>query len=118
MVPMPKKRNQGVCMVDDFRRISLTSVAYKPMCSVVHSRLLHMVEEKQLVAEEQGGFRKGRGCRDQLITLVLLGQMKAVTGRGMFASFIDFRKPYDRVDRGKLWGYLKRKGIGGRALPF
>ena len=50
------------------------------------------------VAEEQGGFRKGRGCRDQLMTLVLLGQMKAVTRRGMFASFIDLRKAYDRVD--------------------
>ena len=40
-------------MVDDFRGISLTSVAYKAMCSVVHRRLVHMVEEKQLVAEEQ-----------------------------------------------------------------
>ena len=73
------------------------SVACKAMCSVVHRRLLDMVEEKQLMAEEQGGFRKGIGCRDQLMTLVLLGQMKAVTGRGMFASFIDFKKAYDRV---------------------
>ncbi len=72
-----------------------------------------MVEEKQLVAEEQGGCRKGRGCRDQLMTLVLLGQMKTVTGRGMFARFIDFKKAYDRVDRGKLWGCLKGMGIGG-----
>ena len=32
-----------------------------------------MVEEKQLVAEEQGGFMKGRVCKDQLMTLVLLG---------------------------------------------
>ena len=63
-----------------------------------------MVEEKQLVAEEQGGFRKGRGCRDQLMTLVLLGQLKAVSGREMFVSFIDFKKAYDRVDQGKLWG--------------
>ena len=66
-----------------------------------------MVEEKQLVAEEQGGFRKGRGCRDQLMTLVLLGQLKAVSGRGMLFSFIDFKKAYDRVDRGKLWGCLE-----------
>ena len=46
-----------MCKVDDFRGISLTSVAYKAMCSAVHRRLVHMVEEKQLVAEEQGGFR-------------------------------------------------------------
>ena len=70
-----------MCKVDDFRRISPASVVYKTMYSMVHRRLVHMVEEKQLVAEEQGGFRKGQGCRDQLMTLVLLGQLKAVSGR-------------------------------------
>ena len=78
-----------------------------------------MVEESScMVAEEQGGFRKGRGCRDQLITLVLLGHFKAVPGKGMLVSFIDFKKAYDRVDRGKLWGCLKGMGIGGGALVF
>ena len=75
-----------------------------------------MVGKKQLVAEEQEGFRKGRGCRDQLRTLVLLGQLKAVSVRGIFVSFIDCKKAYDRVDRGKLWGSLKGMGIGDRAL--
>ena len=42
--------------------ISFASLAYMAMYSIVHSRLVHMVEVKQLVAEEQGGFRKGRGC--------------------------------------------------------
>ena len=41
------------------------------------------------------------------MTLVLLGQLKAVSGKGMLVSFIDFKKAYDRVDRGKLWGCLK-----------
>ena len=39
-------------------------------------------------------------------------------GAGMLVSFIDFKKAYDRVDRGKLWGCLKGMGIGGRALAF
>ena len=55
-----------MCKTDDYRGISLASVAYKAMCSVVHRRLLHMVEEKQLVAEEQGGFRKGRGSANDI----------------------------------------------------
>ncbi len=118
LVPVPKKRSRGVCKTDNYWGISLTSVAYKAMCSVVHRRLLHMVEEKQLVVEEHGGFRKGRGCRDQLMTLVLLRQMKVVMGRGMFASFIDFKKAYDRVDQGILWGCLKGMGIEGQTLAF
>ena len=84
MVPIPKKRRSGVCKTDEFRGISLVPVAYKAMCSVIQGRLRHVVEERNLVAEEQRGFRKGRGCRDQLLTLVLLGQVKAVAKRGMY----------------------------------
>ena len=57
--------------------------------------MVEVVEEKGLVAEEQGGFRRGRGCRDQVLTLMLLGQIKARSRRGMFATLIDFRKAYD-----------------------
>ena len=76
-----------MCNVDDFRGIALTLVVYEAMCSMVHRRLVHMVEEKQLMAEKQGDFRKGRGCRDQLMTLVLLGQLKAVSGKGDVCQF-------------------------------
>ena len=76
-----------------------------------------MMEEKRLVAEQEG-FRRGRVCRDQVITLMLLGQMKACFRKGMFATFIDFRKAYDRVDRNKLWQCLQDSGFGGRILSF
>ena len=36
------------------------------MCMIVKDRLALVVEERKLVAEEQGSFRKGRGCRDQI----------------------------------------------------
>ena len=45
---------------------------YKVMCSIVQQRMTQMLEEKQLLAEEQGGLRKGRGCRYQVLTLMLL----------------------------------------------
>ena len=74
------------------------------MCLIVQERLVEVVEEKQLLAEEQGGFRRGRGCRDQILSLSLLGQtMIAKRRKGMLAAFIDFKKMYDRVDRSKLW---------------
>ena len=48
------------------------------------------------------------------ITLMLLGQIKAMSRRGMYAGFIDLRKAYDRADREKLWGCLESMGMGGR----
>ena len=43
----------------------------KAMCGIIQERLTQVVGERNLVAEEQGGFRRGRGCRNQLLTLML-----------------------------------------------
>ena len=118
IVPVPKKRRSGACVVDDFRGIALVSVVYKAMCSIVHQRMTQVVEEKQLLAEEQGGFRKGRGCRDQVLTLTLLGQIKAMSRRGMFAAFIDFRKAYMIEWIGVNCGSLEGMGFSGRVIGF
>ena len=66
VIPVPKKRSKGPCVTDDLSGISLVSVPYKAMCMIVKERLALVVEERELVAEAQGGFRKGRGCRDQI----------------------------------------------------
>ena len=69
------------------------------LCKILENRLSCIAEEKGLIAEEQGGFRKGRGCRDQLLSLVLLGQMEVVRKPdGMLVAFIDFAKAYDKVN--------------------
>lgn len=58
-----------------------------------------------------------RGCRDQILSLLLIGQsMVAKKPSGMLAVFIDFRKANDRVDRMKLWDCLGQYGIGGDCM--
>ena len=118
MATIPKKQKSGPCRVDEYRGISLVAVPYKALCSIMQKRMMVVVEEKRLVAEEQGSFRRGRGCRDQVITLMLLGQMKAHFRKGMFATFIDFQKAHDKVDRNKLWQCLQDNGSGCRILSF
>ena len=45
------------------------------------------------VVEEQGGFRRGKGCREQIVSLILVGQTKvALQEDGFLAAFIDFSK--------------------------
>ena len=103
-------------MPHTFSRIVFTSVVCKVFCHILKERLATMVEEYNLV-EEQGGFRKGRGCRDQIALLMLLGQTKLATQEGGFlAAFIDFSKAYDRVCRKKLWECLRGYGVSGKFL--
>ena len=121
MVPVPKKQVKGVCEVDNFRGISLSSIVCKVMCMILNMRLSMVAEGDQRInAEEQGGFRKMRGCRDQVLSLVLLGQMEMLkTSSGiMMTAFIDFSKVYDRIDRGKLWKCLQSMGVNGKFLSF
>ena len=75
--------------------------------------------EYNLVVEEQGGFRRGRGCRNQIVSVILLGQTKvALQEKGSLAAFIDFSKAYDRVCREKLWECLKGYGVKGKFLSM
>ena len=119
MVPVLKKHAKGVCEVDNFRGVSLSSTVCKVMCMVLNNRLSGVAEEEGLIAEEQGGFRKQRECRDQVLSLVLLGQMEMLKKvNGMMVVFIDFSKVYDKVDRDKLWRCLEQLGVNGKFLDF
>ena len=82
---------RGVCEVDHFRGVSLSSIVYKVMCMILIVRLSTVAEEG-LIAKEQGWFRKMRGCtvcRDQVLSIVLRGQMELKKSSGLMA-FIDF----------------------------
>ena len=119
VVPVPKKQAKGACDVNNFRGVSLTSTVSKVLCMVLNNCLSSVAEEEGLIADEQRGYRKRGRCRDQVLTLVLLGQMEMMKkANGMIVAFIDFSKAYDKVDRRKLWNCLKGLGINGKFLHF
>ncbi len=63
IVPVYKRkgrRGKG----DSYRGISLLSVPRKVYRKVITERVQRLTEEK--VSEEQGDFRKGKGCGDQI----------------------------------------------------
>ena len=99
VVPVLKKQAKGACDMNNFRGVSLISTVSRVLCMVLNNRLSSVAKEEGLVADEQGGFRKWRGCKDQVLTLVLLGQMEMVKkANEMMVAFIDFSKAYDKVD--------------------
>ncbi len=58
---------------------------------------MQVTEEK--VGDEEGGFRKGKSCVDQIFAIKMLGEDYLGRDKKLYAFFMDLEKAYDRVDR-------------------
>ena len=113
IVPIYKgKGDKGDC--GKYRGISLLSIPGKVYGRVVINRVINHTES--LIGEEQCGFRKGRGCVDQIFALKCICEKYIEKGKEVFCAFMDLEKAYDRVDRGAMWQVLQMYGVGGRLL--
>ena len=61
--------------------------------------------------DNQSGFKKGRGTRDQLITCVGSLNKQESSRKNIYFCFIDYAKAFDCVDHNKLWKILQVMGI-------
>ncbi len=73
-----------------------------------------MTEKK--VSNEQGSFRKGKICVNQIFAVEMLLEEYLGKARKLYAAFMDLEKAYDRVDRKVLWNVLKIYGVGGQLI--
>ena len=113
LVPIYKgKGSRDEC--GNYRGISLLSIPGKVYGRIVIERVMEITDGR--ISEEQGGFRSGRGCVDQIFTVKMLAEKYLVKGRKLYAAFMDLEKAYDRVDWDALWDVLKIYGVGGQLL--
>ena len=59
----------------------------------------------------QGGFRKGRGTRDQIANTHWIIEKARKFQKNIYFWFIDYTKAFDCVHHNKLWKILKEVGI-------
>ena len=59
----------------------------------------------------QGGFRKGRGTRDQIANIHWIMEKVREFQKNIYFCFIDCAKAVDCVDHNKLWKILQEMGI-------
>ena len=113
IVPVYKgKGRRGEC--GSYRGISLLSIPGKVYGKVIVERVQRLTKEK--ISEEQGGFRKGRGCVDQIFSFRMVVERVLAKGKKLYAAFMDLEKAYDRVDWLALWEVLMIYGVGGKLL--
>ena len=102
-IPLHKKGSRADC--DNYRGITLLSIPSKVFTRVILNRLKPKAEAS--FRENQCGFRRGRGCVDQLFTLRILLEKAREFQQPIYVCFIDLRKAYDSVHREALWRVLQ-----------
>ncbi len=96
--PVPKKGD--LSRISNYRPISLTEVTRKIFEICILDRLKVLVP----LSAEQGGFREGRSCYDQVEALNLATQsLRSSPGKRPHLAFLDIKAAYDSVPRGELW---------------
>ncbi|XP_067208444.1 golgin subfamily A member 6-like protein 25 [Linepithema humile] len=98
--------------VEEYRGVTLMSSCYKIYAITLAERLRREVEEKEIVPENQTGFRKGMGTLDNIYIMNYLINRQLEKKKGkMTALFIDLKAAFDSVDRGVLVGAMRERGV-------
>ena len=79
------------------------------MLKILQGRLQQYVNSE--LPDVQGGFRKGRGTRDQIANICWIIKKARELQKKIYFHFIDYAKAFDCVDHNKLWKILKEMGI-------
>ena len=108
------KGKGDVLQCSNFRGISLLSLVGKVYGRVLINRIRDKMEN--VIVKVQSGFRRGRGCTDQIFIVRQICEKYLEKGKDVYFAFLDLEKAYDRVDRDAIWNVLRLYGIGGRQL--
>ena len=79
------------------------------MLKILQARLQQYMNRE--LPDVQGGFRKGRGTKDQIANICWIMEKARELQKNIYFCFIDYAKAFDYVDHNQLWKILKEMGI-------
>jgi hypothetical protein len=116
IVPFPKGSSKDPRVPLNYRGISLLNTTCKIYSDILNKRLVAFLEENELLANEQNGFRTKRSCLDHIYTLDRIIQNRKSSRLSTYVCFIDATKAFDSVNRDCLWFKMLQIGISGKFL--
>ena len=67
---------------------------------------------------EQGGFRPDNSIIDHIFALHCIIELYLQKKKKLYCTFIDYSKPFDRVQRNILWDKLLNHGMNDKLLTL
>ena len=92
IILIEKKPNATKC--SDFRTISLLGHAARVLIRVLNKRVEAKANAINHIGKDQFGFRKGKGARDAIATLRVLGERSLQRGNDLCICFVDYVKAF------------------------
>ena len=114
VIPIFKKGQRTVC--SNHRGVSLIPVISKLFALILLRRLTPSRE--QTIREQQGGFRPGRGCVDQIFTLRQYMEHRHTYHRATIYVFLDLKAAFDSVDRLEPFNLFLTQGVPAKYVDI
>ena len=112
IVPVPKSGD--LTKPDNYRGISLISLVMKLYNRMILNRLRPILDP--LLRISQNGFRQKRSTIGQIVALRRLIEGAKGNNLPCILTFIDFRKAFDTIHRGKLIEILRAYGVPDKMI--
>ena len=116
IVPVHKKGRKDYR--ENYRQISLTSVACKVSEKIVKDRVVNFWQDLNVFNPNQFGFLEGKSTLSQLLCCFHDWASSRNKSRPTDAIFLDFSKAFDSVSHERLLLKLKCHGIDGSLLHW
>lgn len=116
IIPLHKKGDRAC--TENYRGISLVESKDKLVASLVFNRLSHWIEERNILCENQAGFRKNYSTVDNLFNLNFIVKYLWYQKKSVYLFFIDFKAAFDTVNRSSLWYKLSNLGISVKMMSI
>ena len=84
------------------------------MLKIILNRL--QPQTKEIIAEEQAGFRAGRSTTEQIFNFRILWEKYLQHQQNLYHVFIDFKKAFDRVWHEALWATMRKHNINASII--
>lgn len=85
--------------MENYRGISLLNIGYKIYAMMLERRLKEEINKRNIIPDNQAGFRKGRSTTDNIYILNTIVQRQLQNGEKMYATFIDIKAAFDNINR-------------------
>lgn len=108
--PILKDAQSDTRIPMNYRGISLLSCIGKLYSAFLNKRLSSYLEDQDVLADEQNGFRANRSCEEHVFTLNSVIR----NNKTVFTAYIDLKRCFDYIDRDMLLYKLLLNKIDGK----